>query len=124
MSSFDANESDIQSGFVVDILGHFVNVNGIDAISFIVRKSAHFIEYVVLGSLALNCLKDYEISNRIFLSIVFCVLYAITDEFHQTFIPGRSGLVFDVLIDSCGALCGVFLYYIIRIKMCYEKQIR
>ena len=35
------------------------------------------------------------------------ILYAITDEIHQLFIPGRNGNVVDVLIDSCGGLIGI-----------------
>ena len=35
--------------------------------------------------------------------------YASTDEIHQLFVPGREGKVFDVMIDSCGAFCGIMV---------------
>ena len=49
------------------------------------------------------------------LTFVICVLYAITDEYHQTFVAGRSGELRDVVIDSLGALLGILIYYVIMI---------
>jgi len=61
------------------------------------RKVAHLVEYGVLYLLALRPLKT---PGRAFL---FAVLYALSDEFHQHFVPGRDGKGTDVLIDACGA---------------------
>ena len=47
------------------------------------------------------------------LSFLVCVLYAISDEVHQLFVPGRGAQVKDVFIDSAGAIVGVGLYLII-----------
>ena len=47
------------------------------------------------------------------LSLLVCVLYAISDEVHQLFVPGRGAQVKDVLIDSAGAIVGVGLYLVI-----------
>ena len=78
-------------------------------ISHIVRKCAHYSIYLVLGvlvSLALG--RHMAIGVRHFAaSQVWCTLYAISDEIHQIFVPGRAGRVFDVMIDSLGALCGI-----------------
>ena len=62
---------------------------------------------------------------RVSISFGIGVIYAISDEIHQYFIPGRSGRVFDVIIDSFGVLTGIciimiILYIITRIK----KKIR
>ena len=43
------------------------------------------------------------------LSFLFSVIYASSDEFHQTFVPGRDGNIVDVLIDSSGSLVGILL---------------
>ena len=91
-----------------------------------VRKLAHFMEYLVLGILAVNALRLHvgssehnpkdgtaAFSQNLLipaLSWVFCILYATSDEFHQLFVPGRAGLVTDVCIDSAGALLGILLF--------------
>ncbi len=51
------------------------------------------------------------------LSLMICILYAISDEVHQSFVPGRGPGVMDVLIDSAGAMVGIGMYEMIsRIK--------
>ena len=87
-----------------------------DSLSHIIRKSAHFLEYMVLGVLVVNSLLDTDKtkSRLIFLAILMCILYAISDEIHQIFVPGRSGQVSDVLIDSLGGLAGVLGMSVIR----------
>lgn len=76
-----------------------------EVLSFPVRKCAHMTEYTVLYGtlvLAVGGWKQDRIKclRRAFL---LTVLYACTDEFHQLFVPGRAGLVTDVMIDSIGA---------------------
>ncbi len=90
----------------------------IDNCIFIVRKSAHFLEYFILGILTLKVLKDYKdlTVNWILLALLFCFLYASTDEIHQLFVPGRSGRLTDVIIDTLGSLCGIISYWIIYLK--------
>ena len=81
----------------------------------ITRKAAHFLEYALLGFLVLNMLKDYKKINikLIIISILICILYAISDEIHQYFVPGRSCQFTDVLIDSTGSVLGTILYFYI-----------
>lgn len=83
--------------------------------SFYVRKIAHITEYLILGFLMFNLLKQYSVTN-IYYAIILCVLYSCTDEFHQLFINGRSGSFRDVLIDTIGILLGTYLYKIFVIK--------
>lgn len=83
--------------------------------SFYVRKLAHFTEYLILGLLMFNALKQFNILN-IYYAIILCILYSCTDEFHQLFINGRSGSFRDVLIDTIGILLGTYLYKILVIK--------
>lgn len=85
-------------------------------IHIFVRKAAHMTEYFLLV-LALHLpLKTYlktklSFSKRLLIAFFCTVFFAITDEFHQTLVPGRSGNVVDVCIDSIGALLATFLLW-------------
>lgn len=78
----------------------------------VIRKIAHFLEYALLGLLLRLLCLQYD-RSRVWLPILIGVLYAATDEFHQTFVPSRSGMVTDVLLDSAGVCCGVYAERII-----------
>lgn len=85
----------------------------IERFTFIVRKSAHFIEYAVLGYAAafgfahsLGCGK----SKTVGISAALSALYAVTDELHQLMVPGRACQLRDMVIDSLGGLTGALLY--------------
>lgn len=161
MSSFGHNSSDAQSNLFVDFIaqnfphvrhGLENNLISLSTLIFLVRKTAHFTEYTILGSLfflnlrnrlksdnplvkiskpqttktiakkspntqltktiakkaPLNSVK-YPLAMSIFLSF----LYAITDELHQVFVPGRSAQFRDVLIDTLGASFGAIITYLI-----------
>ena len=74
----------------------------------IIRKLGHFSEYMTLGFfIGNNKKKDFK--KTVILSFLFSVIYASTDEFHQTFVVGRDGNIVDVLIDSIGSLVGILL---------------
>ena len=93
----------------------------------VVRKLAHVAEYLVLGlCLMVNVLdlrksregqRPQEQCRSVIADcgIAWAVgtIYAMTDEFHQTLVPGRSGEVLDVCIDAAGVLCGVVVMSII-----------
>ncbi|WP_152656713.1 VanZ family protein [Oceanobacillus sp. CFH 90083] len=81
----------------------------------IVRKNAHFFAYFILGVLVLNGLRRSGVYGKkgVGIALLICILYAITDEVHQLFIPGRSGEITDVLIDSAGASVGMAVYLVI-----------
>lgn len=73
---------------------------------FILRKMAHMVEYGVLARLLVRAFvgSTFWSWKRIFIwSLAFSVLYACTDEYHQTFVPGRVGSFYDVTLDSIGA---------------------
>ncbi len=82
---------------------------------FPVRKCAHLSLYLILGILVISLLREYMVINTklVLLSLLICFLYACSDEIHQLFIPGRSGEVRDVLIDTLGACLGVSFYYLV-----------
>lgn len=111
MSSFNSNESSNQSNFIVNILSNIFNISNIEILSFIVRKLAHYTEYTILGILVYNLIYSYN--KKIYISIIICIIYAISDEIHQLFVPGRSCQITDILIDSMGSVTGIILLYII-----------
>jgi VanZ family protein len=94
-----------------------------------VRKCAHATEYAVLGILLTGAVVDTDSlkSGRgtYFMQIGICVLigalYACSDEIHQLFVPGRSGQVADVLIDSTGVAVGTALAAVI-LRCISEKK--
>jgi len=73
-----------------------------------VRKGAHFVLYLMLGYLVANA-KRKEGDDKIVHSILICALIAMLDEAYQITIPGRSGELTDVFIDTLGASTGVGL---------------
>ncbi|MBQ2727448.1 MAG: VanZ family protein [Clostridia bacterium] len=80
----------------------------IESVSNFVRKSAHFAVFAVLGLLTCAALRSCDLSSKhaFILASVIGALYAVSDEIHQTFVPGRAGMVRDVLLDTCGVLTG------------------
>ena len=80
------------------------------------RKTAHAMEYAVLGLLTAGAYirRGTSIRKGILVPWGIAALYAASDEFHQLFVPGRSGQVSDVVLDSAGVLAGVLLLAGIR----------
>ncbi len=78
-------------------------------IDAIVKNSGHFAAYFVLGALVFRAVGPLRTSAAGLLAVVFiCVAYAVFDEVHQTFVPGRFGTWSDVIIDTSGALAGLW----------------
>lgn len=80
---------------------------------FAIRKTAHFSLYLVLGVLVYLNVKDVKKINPIIISLIFCILYACSDEIHQIFINERTAKILDVFIDSVGSLTGILIIYLI-----------
>lgn len=76
----------------------------------LVRKSAHWTVYFILGALAQRACWHSAKQKRpirvLAVAVAACALYAVSDEIHQYFVPGRSMMISDMLLDSVGALCG------------------
>lgn|SRR3972149_7400385 len=77
---------------------------------FVVKKSAHVIEYAILTILLYRAFKGYGVArgNAALFSIFMALLYGVTDEFHQSFTPGREPKVRDVFFDTIGALFAIY----------------
>ena len=77
---------------------------------FIIRKTAHFILYFVLGVLVYCALKHYNIDKYIILySVLFCFIYSISDEIHQLFTIDRSFQLYDIVIDTVASIFSILL---------------
>lgn len=88
-----------------------------------IRKCAHFTIYLILAILLMSFfIHNKKIPNKTLLTIILCFLYAITDEYHQTFITGRTGQFSDVLIDTAGAIIGTKLYKKHYVKLRKKKK--
>ena len=87
----------------------------INELNLFIRKAAHFSVYLIMSMFiyaeAALWLKKYFLSGII--SVGICMIYAAADEFHQSLVPGRTPLVKDVFIDSCGALIGSIICFFI-----------
>ena len=88
-----------------------------------IRKCAHFFVYFVLGLLVMNALYIIGVTKKtLIISAILCILFALSDEFHQTFVDGRKGSLVDVLLDSSASLIASYLYHkFIIMRHCYEK---
>ena len=82
-------------------------------IETVFRKLAHFCLYTAGGILILLHINLYKITGKrkILTSWFLGTAYAVTDEIHQLFIPGRSGEIRDVCIDSLGIIIGIILLF-------------
>jgi VanZ family protein len=105
--------------YVFNLLG--LNLNSMlgELSSFIVRKGAHFTEYFILYMLTYNAIKDdFKLDKALILSVIVVFLYACSDEFHQSFVPGRGPAFRDVLIDTSGGITAAgFLYVFNLVKL-------
>jgi VanZ family protein len=79
----------------------------------LVRKSAHLIEYAILGMLTARAQSDAgaPLPRSVMLrTLAYCAVYAMLDEAHQTFVPSRTGSPIDVIVDTTGATLGTLLF--------------
>ena len=114
MSSFNGVMSSNQSGSIAVLIYNLFDISDTEKVSFIVRKCAHVSEFFILGILVINLVSKYNVKHIYFISFIICVLYASSDEFHQLFVPGRSGQVTDVLIDLIGVVLGLLIFCLIN----------
>jgi VanZ family protein len=83
-----------------------------DLFDFLVKKGGHFSGYALLALANLHALRqvqDRQNNRAYILAWVLAVAYSATDEFHQSFVPGRHPALTDVGIDASGAAAGLLL---------------
>lgn len=129
MSAFPAEQSDEQSGLIVNtIRSLFPSATDVKLITTIVRKTAHFIEYAILGFLftrAIYKTSKTETKKGLYYGIALSLITSVGDETHQAFVPGRSCEFRDICIDTIGASLGALIYYLVIVlrKRAMSKQI-
>lgn len=139
-SSLNATQSSAQSDSVVHTLSglwQLLSITNMHVMILIVRKSAHVLEYMMLGNLCCMCacvrlarlqlthankttLHRYTIMHSAARSVCVCIAIAYVDEVIQLFVPGRWGALTDVAIDSAGILAGTIIamlcFYIVYVQ--------
>ena len=141
MSSMDATSSDNKSKsiavVIIDKIDQITKANEkiiqkhqsqefIANINHLFRKFSHAFVYLILALLTISfliTLNKYSLNICIIITMLFSFFYACTDEFHQTFVNGRTGLFSDVLIDSLGAFIGCILFTLIYKLIKFKKNL-
>ncbi len=94
----------------------------VDKAETFVRKMAHFTLFLFLGIFAYLAADSFFDKRAICIALLFCLLYAVSDELHQLFSPGRSCEFRDVCIDFAGSLCGVCAMLLIQKIIKWRKH--
>lgn len=116
-STFSADDSSAESTGVLNILKNILDSLGVnvDITEHIVRKSAHFCEFALLGLLSLWT--AYSLNGKVLSNLMpcafVCLATAVIDELIQIYSPGRSSQVTDVALDFCGAAAGVVFFILV-----------
>ena len=123
MSNTNSVDSTKQSKTLINkVLTTTNNITNIDIDSVTrkihkpVRKLAHITEFFILSIIVIMLLKNkiIDYNKLLLISMSICFIFACIDEFHQTFIPGRTGQFSDVLIDMIGVIFGCLLFNIYK----------
>lgn len=104
---------------------HKLQASPVNWQDFVIRKTAHFLEFAILFVLynrGLTKSIQLPIKKRLFLALALAIGYAMTDEFHQTMVLGRTGKPFDILVDSLGALAG--LVFVVRLAKFLPEKLK
>lgn len=112
--------SENATGFLRKILGMIMSKFLED--DHYVRKMAHVLEFAILAAITMLNIRVWEVKKKIVYLFAFCfgLLIAGIDETIQLFVPGRSGMVSDVIIDLCGFSLGFFLC--LMLSLWYNKS--
>ncbi len=124
-SEFSAMDSSKQSRGVTYNILKILNGNKLSEkelikltkkINPVMRKIAHFSIYMILAIFTYMFIENLNIKSKsekerlrknILYTCIFCIIYAIFDEIHQIYVPGRTGKLIDVIIDTLGACMGI-----------------
>ncbi|MBE6602925.1 MAG: VanZ family protein [Ruminococcaceae bacterium] len=125
--SFDpASTSSNTSSQVQDFCNEVLDRVGVDfdVTSKMIRKTAHFLEFFVLGVLAAGCLLAHGFRHWHLLAPLVFVPVAVIDECIQIFVPGRGPHILDVLLDCTGGVCGTAAVFAVFSLILYIKNKR
>lgn len=94
------------------------------------RKVIHATVYFVLAffiMILMNIIFDHKkYFWSVLIALILCIIFAGTDEYHQTFVAGRTGQLLDVIIDTAGGVVGILFYstYQIVYRLGYKKALK
>ena len=113
--------SQVSSGLLRTLLETFLpglleklSTAQLEMLEFLVRKCAHFTEFAILGALSALTVAQMRLRRGRLCAIAFCVLVACADEMIQLCSDGRAARLVDVLLDSAGALVGIWVAFWMR----------
>lgn len=107
LSAQTASESSGTSGSLINLIFDFFGKNLSQGF---IRTLAHFCEYAGFGLLVTNMIFSLKDKPKPFLSILISLGYALTDEIHQIFVPGRAFQISDLTVDLGGIILGVAVF--------------
>ncbi len=110
LSAQNGQDSSSTSGWVVELL---TAVFGTMPKENTIRTLAHFCEFAGLGFIFTNFIFSFKNKPKPLLSVLLSSLYALSDEIHQYFVPGRACQFTDWFVDTCGVVLGVAVFYIL-----------
>lgn len=105
-------------------------IDFISSLQLLVRKAAHFIEFAALGFSVAGFVFTFDgkiVYKKSIIAFTCAFLYAVSDEVHQLFVPGRSCQISDMLLDAFGIICGILflnLAYVILLKLIKRAEDR
>ena len=112
-ASFSASNTSPVLGHLLQWLFPNASEQTLLFLHFVVRKLAHFVEYAILGLLAARALRNspnFGVRDRWFLiSAALVIAYALVDEYHQSFVPSRTGSISDSFVDMAGGLSALLV---------------
>ncbi|HEX2985646.1 MAG TPA: VanZ family protein [Caproiciproducens sp.] len=120
-SMFSIQQSDRQSGTVLKALNQLFAAMGYDVMltQYSVRKLAHFTEYFIFGMIMTIMFRvcSIDIKENFFFLLFLFLAIPVTDEYIQTFYPGRNSSALDIIIDFAGCAAGMglcrLLFYVL-----------
>ncbi len=127
--STDLMSSDHTSRFITPFLRWLdpqMSWQAIAHVHLCVRKAAHVTEYAILSGLLFRALRG-SISGfwwRAAVALVPALIFAPSDEFHQSFVPSRTSSARDVLIDYCGAVLGILIAWLLHLACARRERSR
>ena len=90
-----------------------ISDSGLALVHGLIRKASHFVEYAILALLAARALRtssrEFLSSHWFAVSLTFVAVYALSDEFHQSFVSSRTASIYDSLIDTAGGLAALII---------------
>ena len=120
LSAQEASDSEALSGSFIRMIFQLL---GLEFQQGVIRTIAHCLEFMGLSLLIFNATyATWEKKLTPLIAFAGTVVYAITDEIHQIFVPGRAFQIIDILVDSTGALIGVIASFIILKIILYTRR--